>query len=277
MFVATWNPHFRPTFARGAWPIVAFAALGRMALVASPLTYSEERPPVIQAVKIGAFAHDTTAFSQGFAVVDSEMWEGTGQYGRSELRKIQLSTGRVTERVRLPKAYFGEGITLLNGKIYQLTWREGMCFVYDKTMLKRIGTFRYDGEGWGLANDGTHLYLSDGTARIRVIHPEKFQVVRQIIVHAGTDRSAAVTNLNELEFVERELWANVWYSDYIARISPTTGEVTGWLDASKLWPAEKRPSRENVLNGIAYDSVTKKLYLTGKNWPNVFEVAIPDR
>lgn len=236
--------------------------------------FPKDRPPVLKPVKfVRAFDHDAAAFSQGLVVHDGEMFEGTGQYGNSGLRKVDLQTGRVLLNVPLSKEYFGEGITLLNGSIYQLTWRENICIVYDQATLKATGTFRYTGEGWGLANDGKLLYLSDGTSTIRVIDPVKFNVVKQIRVHSGARK---VDKLNELEFVNGELLANIWYSDHIARISPKTGEVLGWLDASHLYPADQRPSREHVLNGIAYDQVTGKLYLTGKNWPQLFEVEFPE-
>ncbi len=245
------------------------------------LAFPKDRPPVLKPIKLVAtHDHDATAFSQGLVIHDGEMFEGTGQYGNSCLRKVDVQTGKVLENIPLSKEYFGEGITLLNGNIYQLTWREKICFVYNAATLKQIATFRFTGkgwdaqqEGWGLANDGKYLYMSDGTSNIRVIDPENFNVVRQIRVHAGPRK---VDKLNELEFVKGELLANVWYSDHIARISPKSGEVLGWLDASQLFPAAQRPSREHVLNGIAFDQVTGKLYLTGKNWPQLFEVQLPD-
>lgn len=238
------------------------------------LAFPKERPPVLKPIKlVAAYDHDATAFSQGLVINDGQMFEGTGQYGNSGLRKVDVQTGKVLENVPLSKEYFGEGITLLNGSIYQLTWRENVCIVYDQSTLKATGTFRYTGEGWGLANDGKYLYLSDGSPIIRVIDPAKFNVVRQIRVHTGPRN---VEKLNELEFVNGELLANVWYSDHIARISPKTGEVLGWIDASQLYPAAQRPSREHVLNGIAFDQKTGKVYLTGKNWPQLFEVKLPE-
>lgn len=235
--------------------------------------FPKDRPPALKPIRVvAAYEHDSAAFSQGLAINDGEMFEGTGQYGNSFLRKVEVQTGKVLANVPLPKEYFGEGITLLNGSIFQLTWRENVCLVYDQATLKMTGSFRYAGEGWGLANDGKHLYLSDGTPTIRVIDPANFNVVRQMRVHIGPRK---VDKLNELEFVNGELLANIWYSDHIARISPKTGEVLGWLDASDLYPATQRPSREHVLNGIAYDQATAKLYMTGKNWPQLFEVEIP--
>ena len=243
--------------------------------------FPKDRGPVLKPVKfVQAYAHDGGAFSQGLAIQDGQMYEGTGQYGRSSLRKVEFQTGKVLSQVALAKDYFGEGITLLDGKIYQLTWREKVCFVYDAATLKHLESFHFTGkgwdanqEGWGLANDGKLLYLSDGTPTIRVIDPAKFNVVRQIRVHLGARK---IDKLNELEFVNGELLANIWYSDHIARISPKSGEVLGWLDASALYPAETRPDREHVLNGIAFDKANGKMYLTGKNWPQLYEVALPD-
>jgi len=256
-----------------AW--IGLSCLGcAVLLTLVAFAFPKDRPPTLKPIKLlTAYNHDAAAFSQGLVVNDGEMFEGTGQYGNSELRKVEVQTGKVLEIVPLAKQYFGEGITILNGKIYQLTWRENVCIVYDQATLKATGTFRYTGEGWGLANDGKYLYLSDGTPTIRVIDPVKFNVVRQIRVHAWPRK---VEKLNELEFVNGELLANVWYSDHIVRISPKTGEVLGWLDASQLYPAAQRPSREHVLNGIAFDQVTSKLYLTGKNWPQLFEVQLPE-
>ncbi len=243
-----------------------------IAIIAT-LAFPKEGPAVITPVTLVAtYQHDPQAFSQGLVVKGEELFEGTGQYGNSGLRRVELQTGRVLASVALGNQYFGEGITLLNGKIYQLTWKEQLCIVYDAATLRQLDTLRYTGEGWGLANDGKHLYLSDGTSTIRVLEPDSFKVVRRLRVHSGPRK---IDKLNELEFVDGELLANVWYSDHIARISPTSGELLGWLDASQLYPAAQRPSREHVLNGIAYDADTKRLFLTGKNWPQLFEVEVP--
>lgn len=256
---------------RKTW--IGLAGVGFAVLLAAlvPLAFSSEQVPSTVAVKaLQRFPHDPAAFCQGLIVVDGQVWEGTGKYGESQLRKLDLKSGKVVSSAVLPKEYFGEGITHHDGKIYQLTWRENVCLVYDQATLKALDTLHYSGEGWGLASDGKHLYLSDGTASIRVIDPDQFKVVRRIRVRVG---SRNVDQLNELEFVNGELWANIWHSDYIARIEPKSGQILGWLDASGLWPANQRPSVEHVLNGIAYDQSTKKLYLTGKYWPTLFEVA----
>ena len=250
---------------------LAIIGIGGAVLLAAlvPLAFTKDAMRRVKVEK--TFMHDPDAFCQGLVVDKGQMWEGTGQYGKSTLRKVDLETGRVLENVPLPESYFGEGITLLNGKIYQLTWKEQVCLVYDAKTLQQTATLKYDGQGWGLANDGKYLYLSDGSYSIRVLNPDTFQVVKRLAVKQGRSK---VDQLNELEFVKDELWANIWYQDQIARISPATGEVLGWVDASKLWPLAKRPTKEHVLNGIAYDAATDKIYMTGKNWPSLFEVSV---
>ena len=227
--------------------------------------------PIMVATPVATYPHDPGAFSQGLVVDQGQLYEGTGQYGSSSLRRVDLETGRVLQSIPLTKDYFGEGVTVLNGRVYQLTWKERLGIVYELPELRPVGSFRYSGEGWGLTTDGQELILSDGSAILRFIDPKTFEVTRRIEVRAGRNR---VDKLNELEFVEGEIFANIWYSDRIARIHPKTGEVTGWIDASQLYPANRRPSREHVLNGIAYDAATRKLYLTGKNWPKLYEVEL---
>jgi glutamine cyclotransferase len=217
---------------------------------------------------IAQYPHDPEAFCQGLVVADGQLYEGTGQYGQSSLRQVELKTGRVERIVPLDRAYFGEGIALHGDRIYQLTWKERLGIVYDRQTMAPVSSFRYTGEGWGLTTDGTHLILSDGSANLRFLSLETFEVVRRVSVHAG---QRPVDKLNELEYVEGEIYANIWYSDRIARISPKTGEVLGWLDLSSLYPANRRP-KEHVLNGIAYDAAAKKLYVTGKNWPRLYEI-----
>ncbi len=250
---------------------VGCAIIGIIATFAFPT----ESVGNVQLVKpVAAFPHDPQAFSQGLVIDNGQLFEGTGQYGNSTLRRVELETGRIISSLPLGPQFFGEGITLLDGKIYQLTWKEEQCIVYDAATLQPLSTLRYTGEGWGLTDDEKVVYLSDGTSSIRVLDPKTFKVLRRIRVHAGPRK---IDKLNELEFVNGEILANIWYSDHIARISPATGEVLGWLDASQLYPAAQRPSREHVLNGIAYDSTTKRMFLTGKHWPQLFEVELPKR
>ncbi len=217
---------------------------------------------------IAQYPHDPEAFSQGLVIADGKLYEGTGQYGQSSLRQVELKTGRIERSVPLDRAYFGEGIAVVGDRIYQLTWKERLGIVYDRATFAPVNSFRYTGEGWGLTTDGTHLILSDGSANLRFLSLETFEVVRRVSVHSGFK---PIDKLNELEYVDGEIYANIWYSDRIARISPKTGEVLGWLDLSALYPARKRP-KEHVLNGIAYDADARKLYVTGKNWPQLFEI-----
>jgi glutaminyl-peptide cyclotransferase len=258
------------------WKALCGLGIVGCVLVATVATFAfpKDDTPAVKPLKlVASFNHDAQAFSQGLVIRDGEMFEGTGQYGSSTLRRVDLESGKVLASVPLRNEFFGEGITLLGDTIYQLTWKENVCFAYDRKTLKQIGSFRFSDEGWGLTNDGKELYLSDGTSNIRVLDPKTFKVTRRLRVHVGARK---IDKLNELEFVNGEILANIWYSDHIARISPKNGAILGWLDASHLYPADKRPSREHVLNGIAYDTQSKRLFITGKNWPQLFEVALPD-
>jgi glutamine cyclotransferase len=203
--------------------------------------------------------------------VDGVLYEGTGLNGRSGIRKVKLETGAVLQQAALPQEYFGEGITVLNGKLFQLTWTSGIGFVYDLATFRPLETFRYTGEGWGLTNDGRNLILSDGSAALRYYDPKTLRETARLTV---TDAGAPVRYLNELEFVKGEVWANVWQSEKIARISPMTGKVLGWVDVSGLLTPAERNSGVDVLNGIAYDAQGDRLFVTGKLWPRVFEIKV---
>ncbi|XZE18391.1 glutaminyl-peptide cyclotransferase [Pirellulaceae bacterium SH449] len=221
---------------------------------------------------VNKYPHDPTAFTQGLVFYNGYLYEGTGQKGRSLLRKVKLEDGKdVVPPVPLSPDYFGEGITILNDKIYQLTWQDNYCLVYDVNTLELLGHFVYEFEGWGLTTDGNELILSDGTPTIRFIDPETFKVTKKLDV---TDRRQRLKSLNELEWIDGEIWANIWYEDRIARISPDTGAVLGWVDLQHIYPQNRR-HRESVMNGIAYDPDTKRIFVTGKNWPHLFEIRIP--
>lgn len=220
---------------------------------------------------VKVFPHDPGAYTQGLVYKDGVFYEGTGLNGRSSLRKVRLESGEVLQRVDLPPEFFGEGIALLGGKIFQLTWKAGTGFVYDARDFHLLRKFSYPGEGWGLTTDGHLLYMSDGTPEIRVLNPETFREVRRIKVHDG---ASPVQELNELEFINGEIFANVWQADRIARISPHTGKVVGWIDLSGLLSPMYRRTPDAVLNGIAYDAQGKRLFVTGKLWPNVFEITL---
>ncbi|WP_373650962.1 glutaminyl-peptide cyclotransferase [Schlesneria sp. DSM 10557] len=222
---------------------------------------------------VAAYPHDRTAFTQGLVFANGQLLEGTGQKGESSLRRVDLGTGKVEQIAPLNSHYFGEGITVLNDKVYQLTWQNRIGLVYDIDTFDVKKTFQYSGEGWGLTTDGKHLIMSDGSATIRFLDPETFQVARRINVHRR-DNKEKIGRLNELEYVNDEIWANVWYEDHIVRISPKDGTVLGWIDLSTLYPRSQRTSNEEVLNGIAYDRQKKRLFVTGKNWPQLFEITV---
>jgi glutamine cyclotransferase len=228
-------------------------------------------PPVYGYQVVKTYPHDPNAYCQGLTIDNGILYEGTGTYGRSSLRRVDLESGKVLQILQLDAQLFGEGIAVWNDRIVQLTWRNQVGFVYDKQSLKRESSFRYASEGWGLTHDGRHLIMSDGSAMLCFLDPETFKVVRRIKVHS---QGAAVTRLNELEYVEGEVYANIWGADYIARISPKTGEVLGWIDLSGLLKPQERPDQDAVLNGIAFDRKEKRLFVTGKNWPKLFEIRV---
>lgn len=227
--------------------------------------------PVHPVRVVNVFPHDPGAFSQGLVVEGETLYEGTGQYGNSTLRKVDLSTGKVLVAQPLNRNYFGEGIATLGDRIYQLTWKERVCIVYDKKTMQPLGVLNYQDEGWGLTNDEQNLYLSDGTSTLRVMDPSNLRVIRTLKVRDGR---RYVDLLNELEFVEGYILANIWYEDRIAKIDPQTGQVVAWIDCSSVYPPSPRRDREHVLNGIAYDSQSQRLFITGKNWPNLYEIQI---
>jgi len=228
-------------------------------------------PPECTFTIVHAFPHDPSAFTQGLAYRDGFLYEGTGLNAHSSLRKVRLETGEVVQHTDLDPEFFGEGIALFKNKIIQLTWKSGTGFVYDLNNFHLIRKFSYSGEGWGLATNNQELFLSDGTSEIRVLDAETLQEKRRIRVHDG---STEVDQLNELEFVEGQLFANVWHSNRIARISPQTGNIVGWIDLTGLLSPIYRLQPEAVLNGIAYDPIRKRLFVTGKLWPSVFEIKL---
>jgi glutaminyl-peptide cyclotransferase len=220
---------------------------------------------------VKAYPHDNTAFTQGLEYRDGFLYEGTGLSGRSSLRKVDLLTGRVLQKFDVPQPFFGEGITVVNQQILELTYTTQTGFVYDKSSFKVLRSFNYPGEGWGLTNDGKQLYMSDGSSQIRVWDPSTLKELRRITV---TDGAKPITQLNELEFVRGELYANIWQTDRIARISPIDGKVLGWIDLTNILPKADRPDPDAVLNGIAYDAAGDRLFVTGKLWPKIFEIKL---
>lgn len=238
-------------------------------LLVSSLTAA---PPEYHVKIIRAYPHDRAAFTQGFEYHDGKLYEGTGLEGRSSVRIENLESGKVERTIDIPNSIFGEGITVIHGRVVELTWVSHIGFTYQAVDLRRTGEFHYEGEGWGLANDGQHIFFSDGTSTIRVLDPDSLQEVRKITVHEGKRQ---IIMLNELEFIRGEIWANVWQTDRIVRVSPLTGEVLGWIDArGLLTEADINGQPVDVLNGIAYDVVNDRIFLTGKLWPKIFEVKV---
>lgn len=223
---------------------------------------------------VNAYPHDTGAFTQGLIFVDGKLYEGTGQEGRSSLREVELQSGRVLKKVDVPVPFFGEGITLLNGKIYQLTWQHQIGFIYNAQTLEKTGEFPYTGEGWGITNDGHSLIISDGSNRLKFLDPDSFRVTKTIAV---TDGGTRVNELNELEYVNGEVYANIWHDQRIVTIDPQNGRVTGWIDLSGLLQPGAVTDEEAVLNGIAYDQASGRLFVTGKLWPQLFEIKIKNQ
>jgi glutamine cyclotransferase len=243
--------------------IVGCLIASALACVAQPREYGYQ--------VVHVYPHDRNAFTQGLEFRAGFLYEGTGLNGHSTLRKVKLETGEVVQQISLSPEYFGEGITVINQQIIELTWRTETGFVYDQNSFRRLRPFSYPGEGWGLANDGAQIYMSDGTPQIRVWDPVTLQEKKRITVRDGT---APVTYLNELEWVRGEIYANVWQTDRIVRISPSDGRVLGWVDLSGILPAGDRTEHVDVLNGIAYDVLGDRLFVTGKLWPKLFEIKI---
>jgi glutamine cyclotransferase len=231
-----------------------------------------EKAPIYGYKIVRTLAHDPNAFTQGIVFHDGFLFESTGINGASSLRKVELETGKIVKKISVPDEYFAEGMTIFNDKIYQLTWKNQKGFIYSIETLRKIGEFRYEGEGWGLTHDAESLILSDGTSKIRFLHPETFKVSRTIDV-SDADGSPVV-EINELEYVKGEIYANIWHSDKIARIDPQSGKVTGWIDLTNLFPNRSDAETEDVLNGIAYDAHGDRLFVTGKLWSKLFEVQV---
>jgi len=223
---------------------------------------------------VHVYPHDRGAFTQGLEFRAGFLYEGTGLNGKSTVRKVKLETGEVLQQINIESQYFGEGITVYNQQIVELTWQSGVGFVYDQASFRRLRTFYYAGEGWGLANDGSVIYMSDGTPQIRVWDPVTLQEKRRFTVHDGTK---PVTHLNELECIRGEVYANVWQTDRIVRISPSDGRVLAWVNLSGLLSAADRAENTDVLNGIAYDPQGDRLFVTGKLWPKLFEIKLARR
>jgi glutamine cyclotransferase len=232
---------------------------------------SDQNIPVYTYDVINSWPHDPDAFTQGLVFHDGKLYESTGHYGSSTLRKLELKKGEILKKVAVAPQCFAEGITIYQGKIYQLTWEEHKAFVYDLKSFRLESEIAYEGEGWGLTHDEHHLIMSDGTNEIRFVDPVTFKTTRTISV---MENGEPLLELNELEYIKGEIYANVWKSDRIARIDPHDGKLLGWIDLTGLHPLVDRSNSENVLNGIAYDEKDDRLLVTGKRWPKIFEIRL---
>jgi len=226
--------------------------------------------PILNVKLVRAYPHDPQAFTQGLEYYRGYLYESTGIAGQSTLRKVALQTGQVIQKISIPSPYFGEGLTIFHGKIYQLTWLSKKGFIYDLRSFRQIGEFPYDTEGWGLTHDDRSLIMSDGTNKIRYIDPVSFAVTRTIELYA---QGQAVVNLNELEYIKGEIFANIWHFPRVTRIDARSGQLVAWIDLSAV-VAKEPHNAEAVLNGIAYDQAEDRLFVTGKNWSKLFEIKV---
>jgi len=243
-----------------------------MAIALAIPACAQSSVPIDSYEVVHVYPHDPNAFTQGLIYVDGHLYESTGRSGQSSVRRVEVESGRVLEKHDLPSEYFGEGLTDWGSSLVQLTWTSGKAFVYDRSSFQLLRTLGYQGEGWGLAHDEKSLILSDGSPTLRFLDPETFGVIRRLDVI--DEHGRPVENLNELEFIRGEIFANIWHQDRIARISPQTGRVLGWVDMSGLREQAGASEPEAVLNGIAYDAKTGRIFVTGKLWPRLFEIKI---
>ncbi len=250
----------------------------------SPTPSNANKPgtlPVYGYEVVKAYPHDGRAFTQGLFFHDGFLYESTGQEGRSSIRKVDIETGKVLQKWDLPGDEFGEGATLIGDKIYMITWQDGVGRVFNLADLKLLREFTYIGEGWGLTNDGTNLIMSQGTHVLKIVEPETFKQVKTLPVMREDGRP--LMNINELEYVKGEIWANVWHSEapeilgkpnHIARIDPNSGKLLGWINLEGISPDDVNRDRENTLNGVAYDAEKDRIFVTGKNWRKLFEIKL---
>jgi glutamine cyclotransferase len=251
-------------------PAAALLGLASCAQAAPPAAAPSE-PPVYGYKVVATYPHDPGAFTQGLFVADGQLYESTGQIGESTLRKVRLEDGRVLQSAEIPPGLFGEGSVDFGSEIVSVTWQGGRGFRWDRGTLKRTGEFRYPGEGWGLTQDGQNVIMSDGTAELRFLDPATMAERKRVRV---TVNGMPLDKLNELEWVNGEILANVWMTSRIARIDPATGSVTGWIDLSRLAAETAGADPDSVLNGIAYDKAAGRLFVTGKYWPKLYEIEL---
>ena len=232
----------------------------------------QDAPKSIGYSILNTYQHDTSSFTQGLAISHGDLYEGTGEYGHSNLLKVDLNTGKVLKKVGLDKKYFGEGIAILRDTIYQLTWQEKVVFVYTLKDLKKVREFGIDTQGWGITTNGEELIVSDGTSNLYYYKPSSFQLLRTQSITEGGSLSY---NLNELEYIDGYIYANQWQAPYILKIDPGSGNIIGKVDVTNIWNRVKaKDPVADVPNGIAYDSATKRTFITGKKWPELYEIEL---
>ena len=275
------------SFSIWAIPVAAIAAIGGWSFLQQPAPVREYSPAQTAAAKpipakhiqaklisfkvVQSYPHDRNAFTQGLLWHDGVLYEGTGREGLSFVRRVDLKTGKVLRQSQLPPEVFGEGLVLDDNRLIQITWQSGRAFVFDAKTFKPLGEWKYEGEGWGLTSDGEELIMSNGSSQLIFRDPKTFAEKRRVDV---TFNGKPLKMLNELEWIDGQVWANVWQTDYIVRINPQSGAVEEYLDCSGLLSSNSRVGKEDVLNGIAYDPQTKRIFLTGKLWPKLFEIRL---
>jgi glutamine cyclotransferase len=246
----------------------------RFSTLVVSLAFTASCAPVAGYKVVAKYPHSTDSYTEGFFYLDGLFYEGTGLKGNSAVMAIQPETGKPLQKLSLPAQYFGEGIVDWGPNIYEWTWQSHICFVYDRFSFRQIKQFTYTGEGWGMTHNATEIITSDGSDTLRFRNPATFAETHHILVKEGPNR---IDQLNELEYIKGEIYANVWHSDRIARISARDGHVIGWIDLTGILPASERINDDSVLNGIAYDAQHDRLFVTGKQWPSVFEIKIVSR
>lgn len=230
--------------------------------------FSGKSPLVYDYSVVETFPHESSAFTQGLVIDNGVLYESTGRYGASVLRRVDLETGEVLAQVELSEEFFGEGLAMVDGLLVQLTWQNNIGFIYDKETLSLLGNFTYPTDGWGLTYDGNELIMSDGTPKLYFLDPVTYQKTSEVTVYDG---EVLLERINELEYVNGDVYANIWFEQKIAIINPKTGQVKGYIDLNGIYQAN---DPESTLNGIAYDQEASKLYVTGKNWPNLYQIII---
>jgi len=253
-------------------PIIIFCIINSLFLfVNASSSIDLEILPIYSYRVINTYPHDSNAFTQGLVFENGFLYEGTGLYRSSSLRRVELETGTILQISPLPDKYFGEGITIFENKIIQLTWKSNIGFVYERNTFNKLNNFKYSFEGWGITHDGKRLIISDGTSIIHFLDPNTFKEIGQIKVF---ENNTPVNKINELEYVKGEIYANIWQTNRIARIDPRSGRIIGWIDLTGILEETNDAEEVDVLNGIAYDAVHDRLFVTGKLWPYIFEIQL---